>query len=104
MSIIYDLAYALAAFISSPIWIFKLVKTGKCKTDWPGRFGKTSFKAGKSGKQRIVFHAVSVGEVAAIRSLVTLLQNEHPQIELVVAATTNTGYQRAVSLYGKRHK
>lgn len=48
------------------------------------------------GRPRIVLHAVSVGETAALRSLVPLLAD---QAEVIVSTTTDTGLARARSLY-----
>lgn len=105
MSTTYDLAYILAAIISSPIWVFKLFKTGKWRTDWRGKFGQIKNKEPANSKtKRILFHAVSVGEVAAIARLIELLDKEHQSLELIIATTTNTGHQRAVKMYGKNHK
>jgi len=49
------------------------------------------------GKPRLLLHAVSVGEVSALRSLVPLLASE---AEVVVSTTTDTGLARARALFG----
>lgn len=120
-----DIAYGVGAAVSSPVWGYALIKTGKWRTDWAGRFGKVdstfvkqaqraserahehepsekSLSKKNAGKKRILIHAVSVGEANAIRHLVSVFEAQVPDVELVISATTNTGYARAVSLYGER--
>jgi 3-deoxy-D-manno-octulosonic-acid transferase len=87
-----DLAYIPVAFITAPWWI------GKKRTGWRERFGHTvRLPAVKSGlKGRVLLHAVSVGEVNALRHLVPLLCT---QAEVVISVTTDTGIARAKELF-----
>lgn len=109
MSLIRDTAYAVAAVASSPVWMTSLLKTGKWRTDWAGRFGRTSDKqiqhtpASPPVAGTLLIHAVSVGEVNAIRQLVTMFEREHSQVNVVIATTTNTGFARATDLFGEDH-
>lgn len=50
---------------------------------------------------RVLLHAVSVGEVNAIRTLVADLHSNG--YELVICVTTDTGLQRAEELFSKNH-
>lgn len=96
-----DFVYALVALVSSPVWLTRMVANGKVRTDWKARFGHTSHLTPSSAsKPRILLHAVSVGEVNAIRQLVTELAAE---FEVVIATTTDTGTLRARDLYADRH-
>ncbi|MFM8784362.1 MAG: glycosyltransferase N-terminal domain-containing protein, partial [Phycisphaerales bacterium] len=52
---------------------------------------------------RILIHAVSVGEVNAIRTLVERLSAADPAPDVVVSATTDTGTARAKEVFGARH-
>ncbi len=55
-----DLVYLIAALVGSPVWLPRMIKTGKIRTDWRGRFGlAVPIPAGRG--KRILFHAVSVG-------------------------------------------
>lgn len=76
----------------SPIW------ARKKRDGWPERFGKIDHMLTRpaSDRPRVVLHAVSVGEVAALRSLVPML-TEHA--EVIVSTTTDTGLARAQALY-----
>lgn len=97
-----DLVYAAGAAVSSPVWGWNLLRTGKWRTDWRGRLGHVPAKPQAAGK-RLLIHAVSVGEANLVRMLVELLEREHPEVEVVLSATTNTGIARALQLYGERH-
>lgn len=103
MSLIRDLAYVTAAAVSSPVWGVNLLRTGKWRTDWPGRFGRCEPMGGDADRPRLLIHAVSLGEVNATRQLIALLEAQHPEVSLIIATTTDTGYQRAVELYAARH-
>ena len=98
-----DLVYALAAVLTAPIWIFRMVRTGKFRTDWRGRFGVLETLPLKR-RLRVLLHAVSVGEVNAIRPLVDRLAADARQLEIVICTTTDTGYSRAISLWHDRLK
>lgn len=87
-----DLLYIPLALVTAPAWALK--KRG----GWAGRFGKGDVLPAKSaGKPRVMVHAVSVGEVSALRSLVPLLLQE---AEVVITTTTDTGMARAQELFG----
>ncbi len=90
-----DLAYGLGLVAASP-WLL-LGRRGKGPMDWDGRFGRGVSIPKAEGRQRVLIHAVSLGEVNLIRLLVERLSRDH---DVVVAATTNTGLDRAVSLFG----
>lgn len=96
-----DIAYGAAAVASSPVWGAYLLRTGKWRTDWGGRFGRCDPRAKVAGGKRVLLHAVSVGEVNATRALVAALTEADASLDLVVATTTNTGYARATALYGE---
>jgi len=90
----FDLAYLAGGLLLSPFW------ARKKREGWPERFGHIDamLKRPITERPRIVLHAVSVGEAAALRSLVPLL-TEHADV--IVSTTTDTGLARAKSLYGE---
>src|SRR4029078_8687731 len=53
-------------------------------------------------RPRILVHGVSVGEVKAARSLVALLEEHHPEYELVISAAPNTGVEVASKLFPEK--
>ena len=96
-----DFAYLAAAIATSPIWVPRMISTGKHRTDWPGRFGRGQTLP-PSESPRVLLHAVSVGEVNAIDLLVDDLKTGEPHLEPVVATMTDTGFDRATSLFKGR--
>ena len=112
-----DVCYGLGALLTSPIWGLSLLRTGKWRTDWRGRFGHVETKAGKleswtastvrstkAGNKTLLIHAVSVGEVNLIRNLLDHLATTQPDLCIVISTTTNTGFARATQLYSKAYR
>jgi 3-deoxy-D-manno-octulosonic-acid transferase len=105
MSWARDFIYLLVLAVSSPLWVVRLVATGKWRTDWAGRLGACPVRPAKGATRTLLIHAVSVGEVNAIRQLVAQLQATHGSgLRLVISTTTNTGTARAAELYGQDHQ
>ena len=123
----YDIFYLAGALLASPVLLARTLRTGKWRTDWKARFGHVApldgLQAGSTvtgdatgGTQlaprvraavgsrpnlpTVLVHGVSVGEVAATRGLVERLAG---RARVVVSSTTDTGVERARSLYGGRH-
>jgi 3-deoxy-D-manno-octulosonic-acid transferase len=92
-----DLGYLVAAGVLSPVWM------QKARGGWGERLGKVDGETaarlgGARSRPRVLIHAVSVGEVSALRSLVPMLAQD---LDVVVSATTDTGIARARALYGE---
>jgi 3-deoxy-D-manno-octulosonic-acid transferase len=87
-----DLVYIPLAVATAPAWALKK------RHGWGERFGKTDplppVRDGAAG--RVLLHAVSVGEVNALRPLVPLLG----EADVVISTTTDTGLARAKELFG----
>jgi len=78
-----------------------MIRTGKIRTDWRGRFGRTAQLGPKDGK-RLLIHTVSVGEVNAIELLTHELTSRENAPNIIISTTTDTGFARAKSLLGDR--
>lgn len=87
-----DLLYIPVAVVTAPWWM------GKKREGWKERFGHTP-PLPPSTRPRVMLHAVSVGEVSALRPLVPLLL---PFAEVVISTTTDTGIARARALFADR--
>lgn len=87
-----DLAYLPAVAATAPWW------ARKTRGDWPRRFGRSA-PLPAANRPRLLLHAVSVGEVNALRTLVPLLT---PEAEVVVSVGTDTGIARARQLFAPR--
>jgi 3-deoxy-D-manno-octulosonic-acid transferase len=108
---ILDILYFIGLLLAAPFLMIKSWRTGKYRTDWPGRLGWLSTEAqgviAAAGQSpRLLIHCVSVGELLSTRTLVAeLLQNDE-RLLIVISTTTDTGMARALALYppvtGKR--
>jgi 3-deoxy-D-manno-octulosonic-acid transferase len=86
-----DALYLPLAILTAPAW------AGKRRQGWRERFGHIEPPPRKA-RPRLMLHAVSVGEVSALRTLVPLLT---PHAEVLVTATTDSGLARARDLFSK---
>ncbi len=86
-----DLVYFAGAILLAPVW------ARKARGGWKERLGHTPpLPPASPARPRILIHAVSVGEVSALRGLVPLLAES---AEVVVSVGTDTGLARAKSLF-----
>lgn len=91
---LFDLVYLPAALLTAPWW------ARKARGGWRERFGHTPDLPRHAGRApRLMLHAVSVGEVNTLRSLVPMLRDRG--VEVVVSATTDTGLARAQSMFAR---
>jgi len=96
-----DLLYWLVLLTTAPLWVGRMIATGKIRTDWRGRLGG-ALRPAADVRPRVLIHAVSVGEVNAARLLVERLAALRLAPSLIVSTTTNTGFARASALFGGR--
>ncbi|MCW5775861.1 MAG: hypothetical protein KIS87_05380, partial [Phycisphaeraceae bacterium] len=90
-----DLAYLLVAGATAPWW------ARKARGGWRERFARDlPPPRADASRPRVLVHAVSVGEVNAVREFVPTLAE---RTEVVVAASTDTGIARARELFADRH-
>jgi len=89
---ILDPIYLLVALATWPIW------RRRTRADWPARFGHAD-RLPRPDRPRLLVHAVSVGEINALRTLVPILADA---CDLVISATTDTGIARARDLYADK--
>lgn len=92
-----DAIYVCAAVVLAPLVAYRACSTGKYRRDWRQRRGFVPDLP--SGKTRIWVHAVSVGEVNAVRGLIQAWRRADPAAEMVVSTTTDTGIARARQLF-----
>lgn len=126
MGVLLNIAYGVLLLLTSPIWGLSLLRTGKWRSDWRGRFGHEGQAShpvshparhpsgndtvgddgepgdGEPGHDRptVLLHAVSVGEVNAIRMLADEL--DAAGFRVVISVTTNSGTARAKQLFAER--
>lgn len=101
--LLFDFLYFLFLLVAAPFWIKYLFRK-RYRTTLKHRFipdlpppdkvdGKNSMK------KRIWIHAVSVGEVKALKPLIHLLPKLYPHMETILSATTPSGCEVARAEY-----
>ncbi len=96
-----DALYAAALVLSSPMWLYRMVRHGRYRTDNAARFGAVP---PRYGLQPVIWiHAVSLGEINGARSLVEELHAQLPDYRIVISTTTDTGMAAARKLYAPDH-
>ncbi len=98
--LLLDLLYLPAALLYLPVLLYRLIALGKGRRGWAERLG---FVAPRADRRPCVWiHAVSLGEVNAVRRLVAEIERRLPDHQVAVSATTDTGYAAARRLYAPR--
>lgn len=86
--------YLMVLVALSPVLILKAFKQGKYhRTMWRRLQGRTPRRTGR--KPCVWFHGVSVGEVYLLRPLVTDFRRRHPDWDVAISTTTDTGFAEA---------
>lgn len=90
--------YLLLLLFISPWLVWKAIRTGKYRRGMGQKLTGLTPKLSVE-KPRAWLHAVSVGEVLLLKPLIARLQTQHPEWEVVLSTTTNTGYDVAKKQY-----
>lgn len=101
MHVILNLVYFVAIALYSPVILYRMCAHKRYRGGWDERLGRI----GRRTPERpcIWIHAVSVGEVNALRVLVDGLEQRLPDYEIVISSTTDTGKARADALFAAAH-
>ena len=99
MAALIDAAYLIGMTAASPVWGWRMFTRGKHRTDWAARMGQGAALPAPGAGGRLLIHAVSVGEVNAARGLV---ESMAARGDVVLCVTTDTGFARAMQLFGQR--
>ena len=91
--------------VSSPYWLYQVLRHGKYRRGFAERMGKVParIRAAASGQPIIWIHAVSVGEVFAVRGLVEQMGRVMSRYRVVVSSTTDTGQDLARKHFGEEN-
>ena len=102
MGLIIDCLYAAGLLVSSPIWLYRMVRHGRYREDVSQRLGEAPVR---HGLQPVIWiHAVSLGEVNGVRALVDELASQLPDYQIVISSTTDTGMTQARKLFSPKRK
>ncbi len=94
---IYDIFFAIFALAYLPYLVIK----GKAHRHFAQRFGKLPTAFSEIGASRPVWiHAVSVGEVMAVKNFVKKFSAGFPEKKIVFSTTTRTGSAVAAKVFG----
>jgi 3-deoxy-D-manno-octulosonic-acid transferase len=97
----YDIAYGLGVGVSAPYWLIKGSARRKVLSAFRHRMGRLADAGRDLAKPAVMIHAVSMGEINATPALVKALQTANPAPHVIISTTTDTGYDRAMHLYGE---
>jgi 3-deoxy-D-manno-octulosonic-acid transferase len=101
MYFFYSALVAVALLISSPVWVFRLLRYSKYRAGFAERFGRVPQRLRDSQHRPTIWvHAVSVGEVLAVSGLISELQQRAPSYRIAVSTTTATGQTLARDRFG----
>lgn len=99
----YSLLLAVALLLSLPYWLYQSLRHGKYRAGLSQRVGRVPgrIQAVSSSQGRVIWiHAVSVGEVLAVGSLVQQMRAALPHHRILLSTTTDTGQELARKRFG----
>jgi len=100
MASLLNLLYVVLLIIASPWLLLAAIRQGKYLTGWGEKFlGLVPNRDSQAPCAWI--HAVSLGEVSLIASLVAEIRHRHADWDIVISTTTLTGYSLARSRYAQ---
>ena len=93
----YDVILTAVLILGLPYFLFRLATSRRYRTGLRQRFGFVPVREAKG--PCLWIHGVSVGEVKAAGPLIQAMKERFAGVELVLSATTPTGYALAKRLY-----
>ncbi|MEX2173435.1 MAG: 3-deoxy-D-manno-octulosonic acid transferase [Pirellulaceae bacterium] len=101
MAYVFNLVYLLLAAVGAPWLAYQSWRTGKYREGWGAKLlGRVPLRHG--GSRCLWLHAVSVGEVNLLAPLIQRFEQLHPDWEIFISTTTQSGYQLAQKRYAPR--
>jgi len=97
LGLLLDFIYAAGLVATSPVWLYRMIRHGRYRTDLGQRMGAAPRRSGL--QPAIWIHGVSLGEVNASTTLVAEINSQLPDYRVVISATTDTGMAAARKLY-----
>ena len=93
MPLIFDSIYLTASLLGSPYLLFKVLTSKRYRSGLNQRFGIQADRL--SHKPSIWVHGASVGEIITAKRIIERIDEEFPEWEIFISATTNTGFSVA---------
>lgn len=97
--------YAALLCVVAPLLIYRALRWGKYRTGWSQKLWglvpscEDTAACDSANRVRYWFHAVSVGEVLLLQTVIAELQRREPTAEIVISTTTATGQKVAVEKF-----
>ena len=92
---LFNLVYGLAILLLLPWLLIRSLRTGRYRQNLRDKLLGTSHNLPNRTRSTIWFHGVSVGEVHLLRQLVKAFRDRHPDWQVVISSTTDTGLAEA---------
>lgn len=93
-----NLCYLATLALAAPVLLGRAVRHGKYRTGWREKLlGQLPLRTGHGAC--VWLHAVSVGEVLLLRTVIEQLRAERPELEIWLSTTTTTGHAVAREKY-----
>lgn len=101
MAYLLNLAYALLLIAAVPYLLWCRIRHGKYRDGWSQKlWGRVPRRPSRA--PCLWLHAVSVGEVNLLAPLIARWEQLHPDWDIVISTTTQTGYALAQKRYAPR--
>src|SRR5262245_418544 len=94
-SVVLNLVYALAILLISPWLLVRSFRTGRYRRNLRSKLLGHREMIARGHREVVWFHGVSVGEVHLLRQLVRAFRERHPDWQVVISSTTDTGLAEA---------
>ncbi|MGA1523523.1 MAG: 3-deoxy-D-manno-octulosonic acid transferase [Planctomycetota bacterium] len=98
--LLYHALFLCVVVVYAPIGVWRFLSSRRYRGALRERCGLVPRTVGD--RPVVWVHGVSVGEVKGLGRLITALEQRDPQVEVVVSATTPTGFALARQLYAPR--
>ncbi len=96
MIFIYNIGLIILSIILLPLILAAFIIQPKFRAGFWQKIGFYKKQTDEISEQTVVFHAVSVGEVNAIKELVKRYHEKNPKHNIIITTTTKTGHEIAV--------
>src|SRR5512140_3350397 len=101
MTFLYSAVLAVALVLTLPYWVVQMLRRGKYRAGLLERLGRVPARLTAGRDRTIWVHAVSVGELLAVRGMIEELRKRFPDHRVVVATTSATGQKLARERFGQ---
>lgn len=102
MPYLLNLVYLLLIAVASPYLLYSRLRQGKYRDGWRQKLWGDVPRRRNRRVPCLWLHAVSVGEVNLLGPLIARWEQAHPDWEIVISTTTQTGFALAQKRYAPR--